>query len=250
MFYGQSNIPKPIVAYKMLARKNSKFEYEGRAYHKNLETINSLTDPTWEVFDIINHSQFSKNTGISEGMKGLWIENDYDEFDTENALDTLLGDINANRMKNITKDMDNRELKAETIIFNTDKSDALKGILEETSVSNIFFSPENVKAIQNSIRYYIYKLSGLAISNQSHDQLHILMRSILLQFGNLVTPQPVVEVKRLNQKVVDKCTQNILTEIKQYTGYLEDLQSLPIPLDNPHYANKTNFTYDSANLPE
>ena len=189
--------------------------------------------------------QLSKTIGL--GSLGT---DDYDEFHRENALDTLLGDINANRMKNVTKDMDKKEVQAETIIFNTDRSDALKGIVEETAVSNIFFSPENVKAIQNSIRYYVYKLTHMAISNQSHNQLHILMRSIILQFGNLVTPRPVVEVKRLNQKVVDKCTKTILTEIKQYTGYVEDLQKLPLPIDNPHYANKTNFTYDSANLPE
>jgi len=189
--------------------------------------------------------QLSKTMGL-----GSFGEDDYDEFDRDNALDTLLGDINANRMKNVTKDMDHKEVSAETIIFNTDRSDALKGIVEETSVSNIFFSPENVKAIQNSIRYYIYKLTNMSISNQSHNQLHILMRSIILQFGNLVTPKPVVEVKRLNQKVVDKCTQNILVEIKQYTKYLEDLQKLPTPIDNPHYANKTNFTYNSSNLPE
>ena len=189
--------------------------------------------------------ELSKTVGL--GSLG---KSDYDEFDTENALDTLLGDINVNRMKNITRELDDKELKAETIIFNTDKSDALKGIVEETAVSNIFFSPENVKAIQESIRYYIYKLSGMAISNQSHDQLHILMRSLILQYGNLVTQKPVAEVKRLNQKVVDKCTQNILVEIKQYTGYIEDLQKLPLPLDNPHYANKTNFTYNSANLPQ
>jgi len=97
---------------------------------------------------------------------------------------------------------------------------------------------------------YIYKLTNMSISNQSHNQLHILMRSIILQFGNLVTPKPVVEVKRLNQKVVDKCTKNILIEIKQYTKYLEDLQKLPTPIDNPHYANKNNFTYNSSNLPE
>ncbi len=84
MFAGESNIPKPVVKYKMSARKNAKFEYEGRAYSSILETSNSLTNPTWEVFDVINHSQYAKNTGISEGMKGLWIEEDYDKFDDPN----------------------------------------------------------------------------------------------------------------------------------------------------------------------
>ena len=75
------------------------------------------------------------------------------------------------------------------------------------------------------------------------------MRSIALQFGNFVTNNPIIEVKRLNKKVIDNCVNNIITELKQYMGYVDDLTKLPVPLDNPHYANKNNFTYDSTNIP-
>jgi len=212
--------------------KMSMGEYRGLADNPNIETD----------FDNL---ELSKTMGL-----GTFGQNDYDEFSDGGSLDTLTGEINANRMRDVTKQIDEKQLKMETIIFNTGRSDALKGIVEETPVTNIFFSPQNIKAIQDSIRYYVFKITQSRISNQDRQQLHILMRSIILQYGNLVTPEPIVEVKRLNQKVIDKCTQSIIVEIKQYSGYIKDLAELPVPLDNPHYANKNNFTYDMSNLPQ
>jgi len=212
--------------------KMSMGEYRGLADNPFIETD----------FDNL---ELAKTMGL-----GTFGENDYDEFSKGGELDTLAGNINANRMKKVTKQIDEKQLKTETIIFNTDRSDALRGIVEETPVTNIFFSPQNIKSIQDSIRYYVFKITQERISNQDRQQLHILMRSIILQYGNLVTPEPIVEVKRLNQKVIDKCTQSIIVEMKQYTGYIKDLEQLPVPMDNPHYVNKNNFTYDMSNLPQ
>ena len=117
-------------------------------------------------------------------------------------------------------------------------------------VTKIYFSPVNVKAIQDSIRFYVFKASDNHISRQSDEQLFVIMRAIALQFGNFVTPDPVKEVQRLNIKVINKCVNDIVTELKQYRGYVDDLSKLPVPLDNPHYANKNNFTYNISNLPE
>ena len=51
-------------------------------------------------------------------------------------------------------------------------------------------------------------------------------------------------------KIINKCVEDIVVELKQYKGYIDDLAKLPVPLDNPHYANKNNFTYDISNLPK
>ena len=53
----------------------------------------------------------------------------------------------------------------------------------------------------------------------------------------------------INKKIVEICVDKIVTNYRQYIKYLDDIQNLPIPLDNPHYANKNNFTYNSDNLP-
>lgn len=109
LFSGGGSVPSPIVNYKFIARNESKFENEGRAYNVNLEektsglslaerqslefnypSIGTIADngnladaqkdilqanPKWEIFDIKNHSIYAKATGISEGMKGVWFEN-------------------------------------------------------------------------------------------------------------------------------------------------------------------------------
>ena len=126
----------------------------------------------------------------------------------------------------------------------------IKGILEETYVTKLFFSPINVNAIQDSLRYYIFQSTGNEISRQSDEQLYIIMRSIALQFGNFVVPDPLKEVNRLNMMIIDRCVNNIVVELVEYNRYINDLSKLPKPLENPHYSNKNNFTYDISNLPE
>ena len=138
----------------------------------------------------------------------------------------------------------------QTIIFNTTSTDATKGIIEETLVTKILFSPKNIEALQNSIRYYVFKKTQKNISNQSDEQLYIIIRAIALQFGNFVVPDPLKEVNRLNMMIIDKCVNNIVVELLEYNQYVNDLSKLPIPLENPHYANKNNFTYDISNIPE
>ena len=202
------------------------------------------------------YQSLQDNPWKESGVKNIFLskrpgeEKDYDEFEEENALDNLLGNINDGLIRDITEEIDQKELKKQTIIFNTTSTDATKGILEETMVTKIFFSPVNVKAIQDSIRFYVFKITDNHISRQSDEQLYVIMRSVALQFGNFVTPDPVKEVKRLNIKVIDKCVEDIIIELKQYKGYMDDLSKLPVPLDNPHYANKNNFTYDISNLPK
>ena len=101
------------------------------------------------------------------------------------------------------------------------------------------------------IRYYVYKLTdGQVVSKQSPDELFIVMRSVLLQYGNFINTNVLQEIKRLNSKVVKICSDKVAQEVLQYGKYVVDLQNLPVPLDNPHYANKNNFTYDISNLPQ
>ena len=196
----------------------------------------SLQDNPWKETGMDN-LMLPKSTGL-----GSFKTDGYDEFGEDNALDNILGDINSGIQMN--------EKAKETIIVNTTSTDATKGIIEETLVTKIFFSPVNVKVINDTIRFYVYKTTDNQISTQSDEQLYVIMRAILLEFGNLVPHDPLREVKRLNNKVVTKCVDEIITELKQYKGYIDDLAKLPVPLDNPHYANKNNFTYDMSNLPQ
>lgn len=204
----------------------------------------SLQDNPWKETGM-NNLMLPESTGL-----GSFNTDGYDEFNEENALDNILGDINSGLLGDITKNIEMNQKAKETIIVNTTSTDATKGIIEETVVTKIFFSPVNVKVLNDTIRFYVFKRSRNQISKPSDRQLYLIMRSILLEFGNLVPHDPLREVKRLNNKVVTRSVDEIVTELKQYKGYIDDLAKLPVPLDNPHYANKNNFTYDLSNLPQ
>jgi hypothetical protein len=174
-----------------------------------------------------------------------------DEFGKSDSVDMLTSEINNGRMHDIDKLIDDSIISQETIIIDTQSTDSVKGILEETNLSRLFFSPQNIEAIQGMIRYYVYKLTGgQIVSNQSQDEIFIVMRSILLQYANFLSSNVLNEIKRLNSKVVNICSEKVSIELDQYNHYIDDLQKLPVPLDNPHYANKNNFTYDMSNLPQ
>ena len=202
---------------------------------KDYEEVNKVTWP-WQAEQVDFTRAGDKNV---------------DEFGRSDAVEMLTTEINNGRMHDIDKIIGDEIIKQETIIIDTQSTDSVKGILEENNLSRLFFSPQNIEAIQNMIRFYVYKLTdGQIISKQSPDELFIVMRSVLLQYGNFVNTNVVPEIKRLNSKVVTICSEKISIELDQYNHYIVDLQKLPVPLDNPHYANKNNFTYDISNIPE
>ena len=174
-----------------------------------------------------------------------------DEFGRADSVDRLMSEINNGRMHDIDKMIGDEIIKQETIIIDTQSTDSVKGILEENNLTRLFFSPQNIEAIQRMIRYYVHKLTnGQIVSKQSPDELFVIMRSILLQYGNFLSSGIINEIKRLNSKVVNICVEKVSIEVDQYNHYIDDLQKLPTPLENPHYVNKNNFTYDISNLPQ
>tara|TARA_B110000285_G_C14940361_1_gene521714 strand:- start:583 stop:894 length:312 start_codon:yes stop_codon:yes gene_type:complete len=101
-----------------------------------------------------------------------------------------------------------------------------------------------------SIRYGVNQRTTKTISNQSEKELYIIMRSIMLQYANFKngTSEVVEEVKRLNAKVLTYCIDNVSSNVLQYIKYLDDINSLPIPIERPEYLNKDNYTYDISNI--
>ena len=166
-------------------------------------------------------------------------------------FDMMVDRVNNGRMSDV-KDVENINVPEGTdIIINKDNSDSsIKGILEENSLNSLFFSEMNVKAIQDTLRYRVYQNTDQVISEQSSNDIFIIMRSIMLQYANFrVGVENIVdEIRRLNSKVLDYAVENVSSNVKQHQGYVEDLSKLPEPMDMPVYHNKRNFTYDISNL--
>ena len=140
--------------------------------------------------------------------------------------------------------------KNEPVLFNNHKNYSLSGIIEQSSMSDIFFSDMNTSVIQDTIRYNIFKETNKKIDYQSPNSIFIIMRSIYLQFANsFVKSEDIKEdIRNLNKRVTDYSTKNIKDQLDQYDGYIKKISGPPIPMEHPRYENKQNYTYDSSNI--
>jgi hypothetical protein len=145
----------------------------------------------------------------------------------------------------------NKYTAKDSVLFNDIEQTSLKGILEESTVSNYFFSDMNIQAINKIIRYKIFKKLNKIISNQSMSELSVIMRSIFLQNSDssLSTSKEILfNIKKLNGLVVDYSIQRIKINLEQYDGYLDKISKLPEPMDLPMQDSNKNYTYDISNL--
>ena len=138
----------------------------------------------------------------------------------------------------------------EPVIFNTRRSYSLKGIIQETPMSNLFFSDLNVKAIQMTIRYLIHESKAKMIGYQSENELFVIMRSIYLQNANsiLTSDKMLTNLRVLNKMVVDYSVKNIGDQLDQYDGYLQKISRAPVPMEHPRAGNTDGYTYDISNI--
>ena len=167
------------------------------------------------------------------------------------SLDIMTEGVNNGRMHDVTIIKDTVLPKeAEIVIKKDNQETSIKGLLEKNSINDIFFSDMNVKVLQDTIRYGVHQETKQVISDQSDNELYVIMRSVMLQFANFRADIDDIanEIKRLNQKVLIYCIENISSNVKQHMGYIEDLSKLPTPMDPPVYHNKKSFTYDISNL--
>lgn len=109
---------------------------------------------------------------------------------------------------------------------------ALKGIQSESELSKLFFSDDNFKRLQKMIKKEVFIRTGgefkLEVDQEQRD-LFIAMRAVYLENARMLENQIVRQVKRLNQKVVSEVVPGIITNVKQYFGYLREINKNPTP---------------------
>jgi len=140
----------------------------------------------------------------------------------------------------------------------SDGYDLVSRTLEHTPVSSLFFSKKNIDALQLGICNKVYNESGgkYNIGRQSETELKIIMRSIYFSslqnsfmnfkqniegnYNNMLNKindnssnNVIGQVRNLNKAVLDWAVPEILTNIRQFDKYKEDVSILPIPIDRP-----------------
>lgn len=105
-------------------------------------------------------------------------------------------------------------------------STALKGVQANSELSKLFFSDENFKRIQKQIKKEIFRRTNgefkLEVDQEQRD-LFLAMRAVYMQHARFLDNQIVRQVKRLNKKVVDETVPGVITNLKQYYGYLKEI---------------------------
>jgi hypothetical protein len=117
-----------------------------------------------------------------------------------------------------------------------------EGLWNETPLSQVFFSQENIQIIQNGIRSGVYKRSNgqYVIGDQDCDSIKIIMRSVFLQYSAnkpSSIPQQIIE---LNNIVLNYCIQQVYSEAQGYMKYIDDVSTLAVPIAHPVQASNND----------
>ncbi len=123
--------------------------------------------------------------------------------------------------------------------------------MENTIITDNFFSSKNVDYIQYKIKDEIFIQSGgkYNIGRQSDTELNIIMNSIYLQnLPNLLNTSDYVEqqVDFLNRLVIKECLRIIIPAVKQYEGYRKDISTPRYIMELPKNEKRGNYSLNLA----
>ncbi len=112
---------------------------------------------------------------------------------------------------------------------------ATEGLWDETILSQVYFSNQNIQIIQNGIRAGVYNRSNgqYTIGPQDCDSLKIIMRSVFLQYAANQPNNITQQVEELNKLVLEYCIQQVYSEAQGYITYVNDASTLVVPIERP-----------------
>ena len=121
------------------------------------------------------------------------------------------------------------------------QNDMLRGNWEQNALSTTFFSQENLKRIQAAIRRAVYDRSqgkGYIIEDQSVDEMKMIMRGIFYQYAKNQPTDIKGQIIELNSRVVAWSVPHILSAVDHYMYYLKDIDTLPVPMEQPVHLSR------------
>lgn len=147
---------------------------------------------------------------------------------------TINGRVNAVENNNRLRLINEQQSNTNNCSF---QNDAVSHQFLRTDLSDLFFSPQNIDALQHGMMVMVLdKTNGeYRIGRQSDIELKIIMRSIFLQNAQHRRDIPIVnQVRDLNKMVLHFSVPRIIADIKQRQYYLNDISKLPVPLERAH----------------
>lgn len=121
--------------------------------------------------------------------------------------------------------------------------------VEQTHVSHLFFSDQNIEALHTSIRYQVYARTGKVIDRQGDNQLRTLMASVYETSqaptleGAVPAGSTTSMVRTLNGRVVSRAVNEIVNAIGMHRFYMQDVASpVPHPMPRSEFADQRTGT--------
>ena len=112
--------------------------------------------------------------------------------------------------------------------------------MENTKVSLLFMSDDNMNRMQKQIKREVFRISGGKFrleADQNQDDLLIVMRYIFIEYGKNLPTHIMDQVKILNRQLLNYIVPDIITNIKQQYKYLKEISEPIKPLDQPLNVN-------------
>jgi hypothetical protein len=113
------------------------------------------------------------------------------------------------------------------------------GLWDDTPLSKLFFSKQNMIILQNGIRAGVHRKSNgqYTIGLQDCDPLKIVMRSIFLQFSANQDTHITDQIRELNDLVLKYAVHQVYSEAQGYIKYLYDASNMYTPIAPPIMAS-------------
>lgn len=124
-------------------------------------------------------------------------------------------------------------------IHNSTYQNVICGTFEQTTLSNLYFSKQNIDNVHNMIRKGVYDKSDskLIIAPQNIDSLVQIMRSFFLQYSKNLDTDITNQIRVLNKYVVDFAVNQVYNEAIAYIKYKNDVSEMYTPMDRPVYSS-------------
>jgi hypothetical protein len=137
---------------------------------------------------------------------------------------------------------DNLKYEGDDYYSGGNSSLAIGGLqMDNTPVSKLYFSKENMKRLQKQIRREILRESnGKFIIKTDQDEMDLLiaMRAVFFDNAKNLPTHVVRQVKKLNEQTLDYIIPDMITNIKQQIDYLKDIGGPINPIDRPLNVNR------------
>jgi len=103
----------------------------------------------------------------------------------------------------------------------------------ETPLNTLFFSEFNQNLLQRGIRQAFKNKTGIAIDRQNPDDLYSIMRVVFINNSGDHHTRVNEQVKMMNSRVIETAIGQIQTGVSQYMAYVQDIDTISMPLDQP-----------------